>query len=137
MKLQENKKPTELNLGQQTWKQIQDVATGEKKAKNLLLNSPEIQWQEISDQIRSARDLVRKFSKKERFNTNIANSRKSFLNYLSKNRNDLQFIVERRHTPWKDIKVQRYGLHNFCPNVKCQWVHGCIYNTNRRHIRYI
>ena len=32
MKLQENKKPTELNLGQQTWTQIQDVATGEKKA---------------------------------------------------------------------------------------------------------
>ena len=31
MKLQENKKPTELNLGQQAWYQIQDVATGEKK----------------------------------------------------------------------------------------------------------
>ena len=30
MKLQENKKPNTENLGQQTWTQIQDVATGEK-----------------------------------------------------------------------------------------------------------
>ena len=37
MKLQENKKPTELNLGQQTWNQIQDVATGEKKANGKML----------------------------------------------------------------------------------------------------
>ena len=37
MKLQENKKPTELNLGQQTWTQIQDVATGEKKANGKML----------------------------------------------------------------------------------------------------
>ena len=37
MKLQENKKPTELNLGQQTWKKIQDVATGEKKANGKML----------------------------------------------------------------------------------------------------
>ena len=37
MKLQENKKPTELNLGQQAWNQIQDVATGEKKANGKML----------------------------------------------------------------------------------------------------
>ena len=37
MKLQENKKPTELNLGEQTWTQIQDVATGEKKANGKML----------------------------------------------------------------------------------------------------
>ena len=37
MKLQENKKPTELDLGEQTWTQIQDVATGEKKANGKML----------------------------------------------------------------------------------------------------
>ena len=37
MKLQEIKKPTELNLGQQTWNQIQDVATGQKKANGKML----------------------------------------------------------------------------------------------------
>ena len=46
---------------------------------------------------------VRKFSKKERFNKNIANSRKSFLSYVSKSRNDLQFIVERKHPQIKKI----------------------------------
>ena len=37
MKLQENKKPNAENLGQQTWTQIQDVATGEKKANGKML----------------------------------------------------------------------------------------------------
>ena len=37
MKLQENKKPNAENLGQQTWNQIQDVATGEKKANGKML----------------------------------------------------------------------------------------------------
>tara|TARA_Y100000591_G_C21787263_1_gene674508 strand:+ start:573 stop:1409 length:837 start_codon:yes stop_codon:yes gene_type:complete len=46
---------------------------------------------------------VRKFSKKERFNNNIANSRKSFFSYVSKSRNDLQFIVERKHPHIKKI----------------------------------
>ena len=46
---------------------------------------------------------VRKFSKKERFNKNIANSRKSFFSYVSKSRNDLQFIVERKHPQIKKI----------------------------------
>ncbi len=48
---------------------------------------------------------VRKFSKKERFNNNIVNSRKSFLDYLSKNRNDLQFIVERKYPHIKKILI--------------------------------
>ena len=48
---------------------------------------------------------VRKFSKKERFNNNIVNSRKSFLDYLSKNRNDLQFIVERKYPHLKKILI--------------------------------
>ena len=54
---------------------------------------------------------VRKFSKKERFNNNIVNSRKFFLNYLIQNRNDLQFIVERKNPYIKkllaDIKNEK------------------------------
>ena len=46
---------------------------------------------------------VKNFSKKEKFNKNITNSRKSFLEYLSKNRNDLQFIVERKYPHIKKI----------------------------------
>ena len=40
---------------------------------------------------------VRKLSKKEKFSTSLINSRLKFMNYLSKSRNDLQFIVERKH----------------------------------------
>tara|TARA_Y100000591_G_scaffold247138_1_gene218213 strand:- start:54 stop:890 length:837 start_codon:yes stop_codon:yes gene_type:complete len=40
---------------------------------------------------------VKKFSKKEIFNKNILNSRNKFIDFLSKNRNDLQFIVERKY----------------------------------------
>ena len=38
---------------------------------------------------------VKKFSKKEKFNKNMMRKKNKFLDYLSKNRNDLQFIVEK------------------------------------------
>ena len=38
-----------------------------------------------------------KFSKKEKFKKNFINSKSKYLEYLSKNRNDLQFIVERKY----------------------------------------
>ena len=40
---------------------------------------------------------VKKFSKREKINKDLINSRNFFLSYLSKNRNDLQFIVERKY----------------------------------------
>ena len=40
---------------------------------------------------------VKKFSKREKINKDLINSRNFFLRYLSKNRNDLQFIVERKY----------------------------------------
>ena len=40
---------------------------------------------------------VTKISKKERFNKNLVKFNNRFLEYLSKNRNDLQFVVERRY----------------------------------------
>ena len=40
---------------------------------------------------------VKNFSKKKQFNKNIINSKNNFISYLSKNRNDLQFIVEKKY----------------------------------------
>ena len=40
---------------------------------------------------------VRKFSRKEQFNKYKLKSKKEFFNYLSSNRNDLQFIVEKKY----------------------------------------
>ena len=40
---------------------------------------------------------VKKFSKREKINKDLINSRNFFLRYLSKNRNDLQFIVVRKY----------------------------------------
>ena len=46
---------------------------------------------------------VKKFSKKDKFNQNILKSRNKFLVYLAKNRNDLQFIVEKKHPQLKKL----------------------------------
>ncbi len=46
---------------------------------------------------------VKKFSKKERLNKIKINSKKNFLEYLSKNRNDLQFIVENEYPSIKNL----------------------------------
>ncbi len=40
---------------------------------------------------------VNKFSRREKFNKNTIKSSKEFIEYLSKNRNDLQFIVEKKY----------------------------------------
>ena len=48
---------------------------------------------------------VKKFSKKEKLNKKITNSKTRFLTYLSKNRNDLQFIVERKHSSIKKLLI--------------------------------
>jgi 4-diphosphocytidyl-2-C-methyl-D-erythritol kinase len=54
---------------------------------------------------------VKKFSKKEHLRKNFINSRNGILNYLSKSRNDLQFVVERKYPLIKklltDIKNER------------------------------
>ena len=41
--------------------------------------------------------IVNKFSSREKFDKNLEKSRNKFLEYLSNNRNDLQFIVERKY----------------------------------------
>ncbi|MDC0385367.1 4-(cytidine 5'-diphospho)-2-C-methyl-D-erythritol kinase [Pelagibacteraceae bacterium] len=79
---------------------------------------------------------VKKFSKKEKFNKNMVRKKNKFLDYLSKNRNDLQFIVERKYPQikklLKDIKNEKeccfsrmtgsgsvcYGLFNSQNNAK-------------------
>ena len=57
---------------------------------------------------------VKKFSAKESLNKNIIKSKITFLDYLSKSRNDLQFIVEREYPIikklLKDIKNEK-GCH--------------------------
>ena len=57
---------------------------------------------------------VKKFSAKESLNKNIIKSKIKFLDYLSKSRNDLQFIVEREYPIikklLKDIKNEK-GCH--------------------------
>ena len=62
----------------------------------------------------STRDIysnVSKFSKKEKFSENLINSKNKYLEYLFKNRNDLQLIVERKYPSIKklltDIKNQK------------------------------
>ena len=40
---------------------------------------------------------VKKFSKREKFNKNIIRSRNQILDYMTSNRNDLQFVVEKKH----------------------------------------
>ena len=79
---------------------------------------------------------VKKFSKKEKFNKNMMRKKNKFVAYLSKNRNDLQFIVERKYPQikklLKDIKNEKeccfsrmtgsgsvcYGLFNNQKNAK-------------------
>lgn len=48
---------------------------------------------------------VKKFSKKEKFNNNMMRKKNKFLDYLSKNRNDLQFIVERKYPYLRKILI--------------------------------
>ncbi len=50
-------------LEEQKLRKEYDNLEDEKQAKNLLLHSPEMQWEEISNQIRSARDTIIKVSK--------------------------------------------------------------------------
>ena len=53
---------------------------------------------------------VKKFSKKEQFNKRLTKSKKNILNYLCNNKNDLQFIVEKKYPIikrlLKDIKSE-------------------------------
>jgi 4-diphosphocytidyl-2-C-methyl-D-erythritol kinase len=46
---------------------------------------------------------VKKYSRKEYFNNNKARSKNFFLNYLISNRNDLQFIVEKKYPFIKEL----------------------------------
>jgi 4-diphosphocytidyl-2-C-methyl-D-erythritol kinase len=46
---------------------------------------------------------VKKFSKKEKFNKNMVRKKNKFLDYLSKNRNDLQSIVEKKYPRIKEL----------------------------------
>jgi len=49
--------------------------------------------------------MARKFSKKEKFDQKLLKSKNKFLDYLSKNRNDLQFIVERKHPIIRNLLI--------------------------------
>ena len=57
---------------------------------------------------------VKKFTKKKHINYNTLKSKKKFLKYLSRSRNDLQFVVEKKHPFLKklllDIKNEK-GCH--------------------------
>ena len=46
---------------------------------------------------------VNKYTKKEKFNKNIIKSKNKFLEYLKKNRNDLQLVVERKYPFFKKL----------------------------------
>ena len=46
---------------------------------------------------------VKNFSAKENFNKKIVKSKNTFLDYLKKSRNDLQFVVERKYPPIKRL----------------------------------
>ena len=48
---------------------------------------------------------VKKYNMKERFNKNQINSKKKLINYLKKNENDLQFIVEKKYPLLKRIII--------------------------------
>ena len=48
---------------------------------------------------------LNKFSKKEKFNNNMINSKNKFLDYISKRRNDLQFVVEKKHPTIKKLLI--------------------------------
>ena len=54
----------------------------------------------------SSKDIyssVNKYTKKEKFNKNIIKSKNKFLEYLEKNRNDLQLVVERKYPFFKKL----------------------------------
>ena len=57
---------------------------------------------------------VKRFSKKERFDKKLIQSRNKFLEYLSKNRNDLQFIVERKYPLIKKILIDIKNENGCC-----------------------
>ena len=46
---------------------------------------------------------IKLFSKKDRFNNGITRSKNKFLKYLLNNKNDLQFIVEKKYPVIKKI----------------------------------
>jgi len=57
---------------------------------------------------------VKKFSKKEQFNKNIIKSENKFINYLTNSRNDLQFIVERKHPVLKKLLTDIKNENGCC-----------------------
>ncbi len=48
---------------------------------------------------------LKKYSKKEKFNHNMVNSKNKFLDYISKRRNDLQFVVEKKYPTIKKLLI--------------------------------
>ena len=57
---------------------------------------------------------VKNTSKKETFNKNLVKSEKKYLKYLTKSRNDLQFIVERRYPLIKKILKDIKNIEGCC-----------------------
>ena len=57
---------------------------------------------------------VKKYSRKEQFNKNLSNSRDKYLEYLSKNRNDLQSVVERNYPSIKKILIDIKNVKGCC-----------------------
>ncbi len=57
---------------------------------------------------------VKNTSKKEKFNKNLIKSEEKYLEYLTRSRNDLQFIVERRHPLIKKILTDIKNVEGCC-----------------------
>ena len=57
---------------------------------------------------------IKLFSKKDRFNNGITRSKNKFLKYLLNNKNDLQFIVEKKYPLMKKILIDIQNLQGCC-----------------------
>tara|TARA_B100000575_G_scaffold290715_1_gene294951 strand:- start:778 stop:1614 length:837 start_codon:yes stop_codon:yes gene_type:complete len=91
-------------------KNLKTVIKFKKKQKFFFL----LIYPKIASSTKEIYSKVKKFSNKQHFNMNLSKSKSKFLNYLCKNRNDLQFIVEKKYPFIKklllDIKSQK-GCH--------------------------
>ena len=91
-------------------KNLKTIIEFKKKQKFFFL----LIYPKITSSTKEIYSKVNKFSNKQHFNMNLTNSKNKFLNYLCKNRNDLQLIVERKYPFIKklllDIKSEK-GCH--------------------------
>jgi 4-diphosphocytidyl-2-C-methyl-D-erythritol kinase len=98
----ENKIGSDLRLffvKQGFLKNLQTIIELKKKLKlNFVLVQPKVKCS-----TKEIYSKVKKYSKKEQFNFRKINSKNQLFRYLSKNRNDLQFIVEKKYPLFKKL----------------------------------